>query len=304
MHGPRGVILNKLSHTLLATLLCGLTTLAQADTTYSANFALQGGLPPLRTGNPVFDGPHSLGGDWGAERRIDATVNSRDLLSSAVNPDTGVLEHTWGPQNHSDNLHRAGGPPLTMGESFANISGPNDWSHTRATAEVGWYGLSAEVTLTDRYADADARATFSRDFSLDAHSSFTFSGLATVDITGDPNPLAAVTTFDSNASFASLTLGDLFGRVRTTIGASIWGLGSGLSDIFSYSVGPNGLLALTITNNSNSALQGTVNAGSYVAVAAPIPEPETWLLLLAGAGIVGFTARKRRPVEVLLSAAA
>lgn len=42
------------------------------------------------------------------------------------------------------------------------------------------------------------------------------------------------------------------------------------------------------------ALRGTFNAGSYVAVSAPVPEPETWLLLLAGAGIVGFTARKRQ----------
>ncbi|WP_235581989.1 PEP-CTERM sorting domain-containing protein [Rhizobacter sp. Root1221] len=29
-------------------------------------------------------------------------------------------------------------------------------------------------------------------------------------------------------------------------------------------------------------------------MSAPVPEPETWLLLLAGAGIVGFTARKRQ----------
>jgi len=29
-------------------------------------------------------------------------------------------------------------------------------------------------------------------------------------------------------------------------------------------------------------------------VSPPVPEPETWLLLLAGAGIVSFPARKRQ----------
>jgi len=287
--------LNTFSKFLLSAVSCVVTTVAQADTTYSADFTLQDNtLPRLRIeGSPVWTRPDSLPGEWSYGQRIDATVNSRDLLSSTVNPATGALEQTWGQQNHSDNNPRAGGPPFSMGESHANIPGPNDWSHTISTASVALTGLQADVTLTDRYANADSHATWSRDFSLDAHSSFTFSGLATVGITGDSNPLSAATTFDSNDSFASLTLGDLFGRVRTTIGADIWGIGPGLGNIFSYSVGPGGLLALTVTNNSESSLRGTFNAGSYVAVSAPIPEPETWLLLLTGAGIVGVAARKR-----------
>ena len=296
--------MNKLTHVVLAALVCGSASLAHADTTYSADFTLeQGGLPALRTGSPTWDGPNSLPGAWVNQSRFNAIVNSRDLLSSTVNPNTGAVENSWGQQNHSDNMHHSGGPPLAIGDTVAYIYGPNDWSRTSAHARVGYSTLHANVTLHDRPADADASAFFERDFSLHAHSSFTFSGIATVDITGDANPLAALTTFDSNTSFASLTLGDLFGRVRTTIGASIWGIGSGLGDIFSYNVGPNGLLALTITNRSDAALEGRINAGSYVAVAAPVPEPEAWLLLLAGAGIVGFTARKRQRAEPLPAAA-
>jgi len=195
--------LNKLSKLALATLACCVTGLAHADTTFSANFAFEGGLPMLRTGNPAFDGPHSLPGDWG-QTRIDATANSRDLLSSTVNPATGALEQTWGEINWSDNMHRSSGSPLSMGESHAYIAGPNDYSHTLAEAGVYRTSLGAGVTLTDRFADANAHATWSRDFSLDAHSSLTLSGLATVGITGDSNPLSAATTFNSNASFASL----------------------------------------------------------------------------------------------------
>ena len=284
--------MNTLSQVALAAVACCLTNLAQANTTYSASFSLGGNLPALRTGSSAFDGPDSLPGAWTDRDHGHAMANSRELLSSSVNPSTGALEQTWGQQFHTADEHRYPGHPLSMGEAQAHIAGPNDWTHTSARAEVAHYGLSAQVNLTDRHANADATATWSRGFLLDPHSSFTFSGLASVGVTGDANPLATATTFDSNASFASLTLGDLFGRVRTTIGASIWGAASGLGNIFSYSVGPGGWLALTITNNSDIALSGSLNAGSYVAVSAPVPEPETWLLLLAGAGIVGFASRK------------
>jgi hypothetical protein len=57
--------LNKFTPALVATLLCGVSALAQANTTYSAGFALEGSwLPNLRTGSPAWDGPDSLGGAW------------------------------------------------------------------------------------------------------------------------------------------------------------------------------------------------------------------------------------------------
>ncbi|KQW02884.1 PEP-CTERM sorting domain-containing protein [Rhizobacter sp. Root1221] len=299
--------MNKLTQIALASVVCCFTSLAQADTTYSASFALQGWLPALRTGSPEWDGPHSLPGEWRDGGQGYATVNARDLLSTTINQTTGELEKAWGLPNHAF-MHHAGGPALTMGDNEAHIAGgtTNERSHTSANASVGQTALNAGVTLTDRYAEAEARATWSRSFSLDAHSSFTFSGLATVAINGDSNPPALATTFNSDDfSFASLTLGDLsnlFGRVSTTIAAEIWNIG-GLSNIFSYSVGPGGLLALTMTNNSDSVLYGGLSASSYVAVSAPIPEPETWLLLLAGAGTIGFTARKHQRAVALPAAA-
>jgi hypothetical protein len=145
-----------------------------------------------------------------------------------------------------------------------------------------------------------ARATWTRDFSLDAHSSFTFSGLATIGISGDASPLDASTFFNLDAaqSFASLTLADAAERVRTSISATISSLFTGsLSDIFAYNIGPNGLLSLTISNHGDTALTGTLGAGSYVnvatAVAAPVPEPAAILSMLVGVGFVGAAARKR-----------
>jgi hypothetical protein len=40
--------------------------------------------------------------------------------------------------------------------------------------------------------------------------------------------------------------------------------------------------------------QGGFYAGGLIAQTAPIPEPETYALMLAGLGIVGFIARRRR----------
>jgi hypothetical protein len=53
-----------------------------------------------------------------------------------------------------------------------------------------------------------------------------------------------------------------------------------------------GTYTLTLTG-SNSAAIGSYGGNIAVSVAAPVPEPETYTLLLAGLGVLGFIARRR-----------
>lgn len=58
-------------------------------------------------------------------------------------------------------------------------------------------------------------------------------------------------------------------------------------------------VAVTAGNAYSYRVTGTVvgapsGAYTFTAVAAPIPEPETYALMLAGLGIVGFVAARRR----------
>jgi hypothetical protein len=288
--------LKTFAHVALAALAFGSASLAQATTaSYSAGFTLEAGLPRLLSGNPNFDGPDSLPGRWTSIGANNAEVRSTDLLSTSVDPDTGAVVPNWGTTNYSANRNRSSGPPFSMGQSFAHVPGPGQVSQTTGYASVGWSSLTALVEQNGFKSESTAAASWQREFSLDAHSSFTFSGIATLGLSGDAGPLDAITTFDLGAgsSFASLTLGDVLGRVRTSIGATISDMQAGLGNIFSYSQGPNGLLSLTITNNGDTELRGSLNAGSYVSVAAPVPEPEVWASMLLGLGLMGSVLRKR-----------
>jgi PEP-CTERM motif len=64
-------------------------------------------------------------------------------------------------------------------------------------------------------------------------------------------------------------------------------------DGFSFGSLAAGNYALNVLGFATGS-QGGFYAGGLIAQTAPIPEPETYTLMLAGLGIVGFIARRRR----------
>jgi hypothetical protein len=57
-----------------------------------------------------------------------------------------------------------------------------------------------------------------------------------------------------------------------------------------------GYFVATLTANGGLAIQKAGAATLYLQ-AAPVPEPETWTMLLAGLGLVGFAARRRKCLD-------
>ena len=74
---------------------------------------------------------------------------------------------------------------------------------------------------------------------------------------------------------------------------------AGIDTAFSFSnvVVTASPIVLTLKGLADgSGIPGQISPGTYsiAAVAAPIPEPETYAMMLAGLGAIGFMAARRR----------
>lgn len=92
--------------------------------------------------------------------------------------------------------------------------------------------------------------------------------------------------------------GDLTAQYRLGVGTTpVWGDYSALAPVptdggvFSYTTTFNSLIAGT---EYWINLKGTATEASYSVTLAPVPEPETYALLLAGLGMVGTIVLRRR----------
>jgi hypothetical protein len=94
---------------------------------------------------------------------------------------------------------------------------------------------------------------------------------------------------DSNITFSSIAFLDAgFNVLSADIdGSDGWQLISGLPGA--------GVYYLAVNGTADGALGGSYGGvlGTQV-VAAPVPEPETYALMLAGLGVLGFIARRRK----------
>ncbi|MCX7291370.1 FxDxF family PEP-CTERM protein [Janthinobacterium sp.] len=141
----------------------------------------------------------------------------------------------------------------------------------------------------------------------------TTGNLWTGGFSATPSPLGAFTdtfTFTPDATFGSTAQAFLAnlsvtGSDASSInfsGANLNGIaltGFGGPTVFGYAQGQvlaqtsllfNGPMVLTVMGSSNGGSYG----GTFNLNLAPVPEPETYGMLLAGLGVLGFLARRRK----------
>lgn len=92
--------------------------------------------------------------------------------------------------------------------------------------------------------------------------------------------------------------GDLLAQYRFGVGATaVW---AGWSPVALVPSDSNGAFAFSQTFSGLTQGQtywfevmGSATQATYTLTLAPVPEPETWALLLSGLGLMGFVARRR-----------
>ena len=128
--------------------------------------------------------------------------------------------------------------------------------------------------------------------SFDDH--FTFSVEGTTGWTFDAIISSISRSADTGLDITGLSLYSASGDTLITQGTQ---LQSGSIDVWTLS---NDSLAagdyyLAVSGNMVSA--GAASFGGAVSMAAPVPEPETYGMMLAGLGVLGFLARRRKAAK-------
>jgi hypothetical protein len=280
-------------HTLalaLISLSATSVTLANApgDSVYGAGFTLSN-TPNLKVGSSIMDEGRDTVGSWTSGNNANATVNLREMTDSG-----------WGPSMRSENIHRAGGFPLGMGD-------------TNAFAGSGSAGVTTKslgATVRDNAGstlEGTTVAEWSRNFSIDAHASFTFSGTASLTFAGQklfPGLGQDIFASTGSSSYNFLQASDATHTVETRLSAyldsydadAVIGVkGTQIKEqFFSFTTNKQtGEMSLTINNIGNTALTGTLGINSTVSMTSAVPEPSTYLSMLLGLGIVGAMTRRK-----------
>lgn len=170
-----------------------------------------------------------------------------------------------------------------------------------ATASFGSSAVMAQtVGTTPQVLDltdgtgffGDTLAAGNSGASFDDHFTFTVEG------TTGWNFDAVVSSISRTASTGlDITGLSLYSVAGDTLVASGMQMSSGAIDV--WTVSTNSLAAgdyyLAVSGNLVSA--DAASFGGAVALAAPVPEPETYGMMLAGLGVVGFLARRRKAAQ-------
>lgn len=84
----------------------------------------------------------------------------------------------------------------------------------------------------------------------------------------------------------------IIGSADDSVVQSVTAVGGADTLSLTYGASPGGNYYLSVSGITSGDMGGIYNGA--ISVAAPIPEPETYAMMLAGIGAIGFLARRRK----------
>ena len=229
-------------------------------------------------------------GDNNGSFILDTGVNLNDFLSNAAGASGTIFSRTvagaaWTSYIGSDSNLFDGSPSSTTGTRWALFvydgTGNFDVTQVRALSTVGAGGSAASFGFSnDEFVTA-----FASTGSIAANANGTGTH------TGTPAVNGSSFNAKGTAGYAGATFFS-FGGTNTRIGNAV-GVSSGLV-LVSGSNADDGLEPVNAAYLSG--ITASFNGTTLTVVAAPIPEPETYALMLGGLAAVAFIARRPPPV--------
>ena len=240
----------------------------------------------------------TMGGFWSGDNTYYHQLNVNGLGIDVCGGDPSCASAMSNPASITASL--GGASSVNFGYNSSG-SRQNAFSFTGNTADVAGTGASNKFTLgTFTFTNGAFYPLAFLDFTLTTHSSdtalnnHTFSGRIRLDT-------------NNGDEIDALAEADYF-TVQSTSGSTFTSLGS--VRVYDYSLCPAGHPSAPACNTGSVDLVGHINSlhldsfanptggaflnSSTTSTLAPVPEPETYALMLAGLGLLGFIARRRR----------
>lgn len=196
------------------------------------------------------------------------------------------------------------------GSPYFQSSSATGYSYVSSTTYIGGYsyysyccGLSTcSGSSPYYYTDNRYQRTVTAYYGTPPQGASVTVGATTADANA---PATTTSTYDHQSQWSSWNgsgynyFYDNYYKNQTTIGGSFL-ISMGLDSIALDDLSSTGFLGFDLSTIGNITLDQVSFTGVYSLtaiqppVAVPVPEPETYAMLLAGLGLLSFTARRRK----------